>query len=384
MTIHSFDELPLTEFYIDAFPVDLEKKYDQKIMHCANCDHIFLKHIVSVPSIYGGDYQTESSTKSSTVALQNFSRFIKKNWNLVEEETPIIDIGGNDASLIEMLANSKNRCYVIDPVYRAKRETDHKIKFITKFVEDVNFTEFGKSAKIYISSHTLEHIKHPRGIFETLAKYAVAGDKFFFQFPSAEGLVRNGRWYQVHHQHLHYFSRESFEKLLLEYGFGVQDYNLDETHYGAHQFYFAKGNSSIKRKPSHSLSPTELECSIQRFETSKIAFSELISPIAGDLIGYGAGLMTAIVYYHFPPLKRLRALVDDAHAKWGRQFLNTPHVIESSQKLQVEEYAGIVVTGIVSESAYRSLIGKSLEYINTERYVYPKSKPNLYLPVSII
>jgi hypothetical protein len=379
--LHDFHDLPLTEFYVGDLPNELPSSFPQVLLGCANCTHIFLKNILDLSKIYDIGYQTNSSTASSSFALERFGKFIKENISENRYFNSAIDIGGNDASLFDRLELEGVDKFVIDPVLRSKNNRESTVNYITSFVESVDFENFSKSNRLFLCSHTLEHIKDPAIFFSNLQKQGADTDLFFFQFPSAEGLVKSQRWFQVHHQHIHYFTRRSFEFLLKINGFDLQNYQYDGSHYGAHQYFFTKASRETTTKNIEAcLSFVEVKNSLESFLLTRDIFNNRLNPIAENLVGYGAGLMSALVYHHFPSLRSLMALVDDDVKKIGKKYIGTNHTIQSLSGLS--NFDGIVVTGIVSESAYRKLIKNSFDICAQLEKVDGKYR-DVFMPIQI-
>ena len=126
---------------------------NQKIMFCNKCQHISLKNIIN-QDIFYKDYKMRSKISSQHAGeyLTNFFRFIKKNVKKDFNKKAIIDIGGNDSTFLSLF---KNKIKInIDP----NASGDEKIIKERKYFENLNFSKFKKLEKIYVSSHTIEHL----------------------------------------------------------------------------------------------------------------------------------------------------------------------------------------------------------------------------------
>ena len=68
---------PLTEFYRDI--ADTASPYgffDQEVLFCTSCNHLFLKKIMDAQQIYSNYLTSTISSRGAVVCLKNFSSFI--------------------------------------------------------------------------------------------------------------------------------------------------------------------------------------------------------------------------------------------------------------------------------------------------------------------
>ena len=120
----------------------------------------------------------------------------------------LVDIGGNDSTLLKNFVESTDNLINIDP----NASTDNQnIELRREFLEEVDFSDFQKNTrKVFISSHTIEHLEDPAELLRKLSKVVNNNDILYLQFPSMEKLVEQGRYDQICHQHINYFSLDLF------------------------------------------------------------------------------------------------------------------------------------------------------------------------------
>ena len=140
-----------------------------------------------------------------------------------------------------------DKSIAIDPCV-IKNKNLKNIKYIKKFISDVNQEEINFNGDLVLCSHTLEHIENPVDFIKSLDKFGNDKTQFFFQFPSCESIINRKCFDQIHHQHLNYFSINSFQKVLTQNGYSVIDYSINEHHYGALMIYFKKDKREALRK----------------------------------------------------------------------------------------------------------------------------------------
>ena len=237
--IFNLDNYPITEVYqkFGENSFQFPTSFDQELRLCKETNHVFLGRLLPQEFIYNSEnYNTlSSSSHGSVVALENFYKFIMKNMPL--NIKTIIDIGANDTLLLRKFKNTGANLIGIDPNITSD---DENIVCIKDYFENTDVLANYDSARVFVCSHTLEHIYDPKLFMSLLEKNALDDDIYFFQFPSIDLLLRDLRFDQLHHQHIHYFSVQSFKKLIEDFGFELITYNLDSDHYGTLQACFKK------------------------------------------------------------------------------------------------------------------------------------------------
>ena len=199
---------PLTEFYKESNDKrDPFGFIDQKVLFCQSCNHMFLKKILDAGKIYSeSNYLTSSiSSKGAVGCISEFVSFIKNTTTNTDlNGSSLIDIGGNDSTLLKYFIDYTDSLINIDP----NASTDNQlIEIRREFLEKINFLDFSDSSKkIFISSHTIEHLEDPTRLLKELARVVSDKDILYLQFPSMEKLVEHGRYDQICHQHINYFS----------------------------------------------------------------------------------------------------------------------------------------------------------------------------------
>lgn len=359
---------PLTEKYEPYTPEFVDRGYyDQGFLFCERCAHGKLEAIVPPAALYGEDYRTRSAgSVGSLAAIEHFAAFIRETSLDVEA---VLDIGGNDASLVTRLPGTTK--VVVDPHAVGALNFDHsgsllnEVLPLKEFIEDADLSTFKGLRKLIVSSHTLEHVADPSAFFRKVREVCLHGDWLAIQVPSLEALVRFSRIDHIHHQHIHYFSRRSLGKLLAQHGFEVVRYGYDATHWGAVMVMCRKGNGDAKNS---SLVPSEIERAHKRF-VARMATVEI--PDYEGIIGFGAALMLPVLRYWLSGLEALEYIADNDRSKDGLRYINFNKPIRSDYDLSGRD---VVITAIGTRLACRELI----------RQAFEKGAQNVIVPLGVL
>lgn len=341
---------PITEVFKNFGNGDYQgpTKADQSLRYCGPCKHLFLGTHLPKDFIYT-NYVTESSgSQGSMLALRNFYDFVMEHLTFTPDS--VIDIGANDTSLLELFLHFKCKLLGIDPNVSSPIP---EIECFKGYVEDFEFGEISMGKRVFLCSHTLEHIYQPKAFFERLSSALTSDDEVFMQFPSLELLVRDARFDQVHHQHLNYFSLSSISKLVSDFGLSVVSYRYDSDHYGALMCRIRKCSAvCLSTKPGLDLS--DLNAAHGVFIQSINAAECRIAAFKDDFYCFGASLMLPILAFYMPSLHRACSILDGSPAKLGLTYVNFERPISSDAGFHFNE-ADFVVTAVATKAAARSV-----------------------------
>jgi hypothetical protein len=347
---------PVTEVYKPFGSVNYRgpKCADQQLLCCPDCQHLFLGRHLPRDFIYTHYVTESSSSHGAQKALKNFYNFVVSRSSA--QVAGIIDIGANDTSLLELFGGSGAKLVGIDPNISSSNPDVHCIK---SYVEDCDLADLVHGRRIFLCSHTLEHIYEPRLFLSQIAAVLEAEDDLFLQFPSFELLVRDCRFDQIHHQHLNYFSFVSLKKLLGEFGLTITAHRYDDDHYGALMCQVRKGGD-VSVPTIQRVNIDVVRASHQAFISSINAAEARIALLGGQFYCFGASLMLPILAYYLPSLAKAHAIIDMSLIKQGLTYVNfeLPIIGEAEVDYLSTDF---VVTAVATKAATRQIVKSLLE-----------------------
>lgn len=344
LPIIELPRFPVTERYEPAQGEFVDRGYfDQGFLFCEPCQHGKLAAVVPPAELYGAEYRTRSAASvGSMAAINHFASFIGKSP--LDGLQTVIDIGGNDASLVNRFSGARK--VVVDPHAAGDAE------IVRSFIEEADLNPWKGDRKLIVSSHTLEHVEHPRAFMEKVNSIAMHGDWLAIQVPSLEALVHQARIDHIHHQHVHYFSRRSLGRLLERHGFEIVRYAYDADHYGAVMVMCRKGGGGITS--TQPILPSDIHKAHKRFKAEMAAVR--VEPFGS--VAFGAALMLPVLAYHLPALANVEYIADNDAAKNGLRYVNFDKEIRSEYVLADRD---VVITGISTKLACRSLVTQAFQ-----------------------
>jgi hypothetical protein len=367
--------LPLTEIFLDEKQKEKIGIINQEFHLCDFCGHGQLSIIVDPEVLYGFSYSFQTTKSTSKNANDLFLNFIKK---IIKERNfdSIIEIGCNDLYLLNMLKNNANKLIGIDPFLKKKDlyGSDNQISIIPDFFENVQIEKlFESKNNLILSSHNLEHIEAPSLMIEKLLKNASDNDLFIFQFPGLETLVKEYRFDQIFHHHLHYFSLESFEFLINKFGGELIDFDLNTPFWGSLLLAFKKGqNKKAFENKYANIKSENVTKNYDIFKKRMQITNEYIKASDSKLFGYGAVLTLPILAYHLGnDFSKFEAIIDDDKNKEGLYYPNLPvPIIHSSKAQKYLNSSAILITAL---SSIRQILPKLIQS-NANKIINPLIK----------
>ena len=368
-----FPRFPITEIYIDHKPKKSLGFINQYFHFCKNCGHGQLGNIISTNILYNkSDYffrtsKSQSAKKANDVFLNYIKSIIKRR-----RFDNILEIGCSDLYLLRGLLPFGKKLIGIDPILEDKQKElfSDKIRIFGDFFENFDLKTKSDGKTLVISSHTLEHIEEPRALIEKLLLDATEESIFIFQFPGLETLVKDGRYDQIFHQHLQYFSIKSFNFLVEHFGGEIINYQINYHHWGSLMVAFKKRKGRApKYITKEGLSIQQITKGYDQFRLHMKSLGNYLRSLKGEkVIGYPATLMLPILSYHLDnDFSDLICIIDGDKKKDGLYYINLPVAIKSLEKIKNFSDINILMTAV---NTGRALLPR-LEKLSPKRIIFP-------------
>ncbi len=358
-------KFPITEFYIHCSQ-KTDKNYlvNQAYLYCNKCNHMTISKTLDPKFIYSNYTAVSSQSNGASKCLKNFYFFFKKD-KINYSKSTIIDIGGNDSSFLKLF-KAKNRINIDPNGY----DNEKKIKVYKTFFNKINFKKFkSRNQNIFFSSHTLEHLDKPKDLIKNIALNMKNTDRLYLQFPSLERLILKKRFDQLCHQHLNFFSINSINKLLNLNDLYINRYEYDDSHFGTLRLSITKKNKNIKIK-KNVINNKLIKKSFFSFRSKCAIFNKQKLQNTKNGQGFGAGILTPVLAYFYPNLKKLKFIYDDNSSKFMTKFISMNPIINDPKNIDLNKE--IVITSTSTNFAPRE-IKKRLLKMGCKKIIIPSN-----------
>ncbi len=342
--------LPLTDSYCREPVRNPISGIDQRFLYCEKCGHGQLESQVSPATLYGGNYQFRTSESATARGGTRF--FLSRLDELAGDRhfDCVLDLGCNDLFLLKQLAGRATVRAGVDPVWRG-RESEADESDILLFGADVEELDLAavlpRAPDLIVCRHTLEHIGDPLAILAMLLEICHDDALILFEVPSLEPLVTRGRFDQVFHQHLHYFSLASFQRLIAAAGGEFLGHWRNYHDWGALVVALRKGKPETGIPEPPPFTPADVTRRYKLFRRQMASTTEYLDLLDGPIYGYGAAQMLPVLAYHLEnDLSCLSAIIDDDPDKDGLGYWNLPVKVIHGAKVDGLGDASVLITAV--------------------------------------
>lgn len=372
----TYPRLPLTGIFAQRSDSRFNKGIDQFFYICRNCGHGQITNCINPHFLYGDYYSFRTSQGARRRRdIAAFIHFVDKVSRRKQFQC-VMDIGCNDLFLLKKFEQRSKKLIGVDPLWKDREGSyNGKISVIGSTLEEfeVTATRLGYPDLI-LSMHTLEHIVDPRRFLESLLRIASEKTLCIFSFPCLNLLLNRGRFEQIFHEHIQYFTLFSFNRLINELGAELIAWEYYHNYWGLLFVAFRKSKkislSKIK-KTSHDYHPNSIMASYELFKSRLRNTRKILRSFNGHIYCYGAALMLPVLFYHLGVGARaIENIIDDDLNKKGLTYVNFAVSIIPPDFLKDIGESTILISAL--ESA-RQVLKKAIE-------LHPK---NIVIPLNI-
>jgi len=217
------------------FPLD--------VYFCENCKLVQLGHAASPELLF-----TESfvyTTNSSKELVNNFQNLVEKivgKFNLSKGDF-VIDIGGNDGTLLENYLKYNLKVLNVDPSKAAEKAAEKNVPtlrdFFNKETSNLILNRYGR-AKIITATNVFAHVKELNSFIEGVKNLLEEDGVFIEESHYIKNLISENEYDSIYAEHLRYYSLKSLVNLFEGFGMDVFDAEKISTHGGSLRVYACK------------------------------------------------------------------------------------------------------------------------------------------------
>ena len=237
-TIFSLGNQPIANNLLDN--PETVKVFPLELIQCTYCRLIQLNYVVPKEDLYEHYAYIPSVSKTQ---LKHFERLADDCIASIplKEQSLVVDIGGNDGSLLSFFKERGMRVVNVEPAKNLVEENKKRdIPLFNDYFTQRNAFEicqqYGK-AKLVIATNSFAHIDDLYGYLVALDILLDDNGVFIAQFPNVHNLLRENQFDTIYHEHLSYFSQTSLYHLFKNSPFEI--YRIDNTaiHGGSMRIY---------------------------------------------------------------------------------------------------------------------------------------------------
>ena len=283
-----------------------------------NCGLLQLKEITEPDYLYKEYFYRTATNDTMRKDLRELVEQVLEISNPKSEDI-VVDIGANDCTMLNFYEEKFN-LVGFEPARNIKFvDNGKKIKLINNYFNSKNFKDIfaNKKAKVITSCAMFYDLENPIQFVNDIEEILDDEGIWCCQISYLDSMIRYNNFYDICHEHLSYYSLESFEYLINKQGLKLFYAETNEVNGGSIRLYICKKNSkkydkevfskklNDLRKKEKMLNLTSIETYldfeniVNDLKSKTIKFVDKIIKNKKKVLALGASTKGNIILQHF-------------------------------------------------------------------------------------
>ncbi len=381
--------LSLGEHYVSNFPAPGEDdgiRAPLELVLCRRCRLLQLKHTVPAEELYRNYWYRSGTNKTMREALADITNKAETLMHLREGDM-VLDVGCNDGTLLAS--------YKTGGLYRVGFDPAENLAPLSRKVADkvtVGFFEAetfehdpdlkGRRPKVVTSIAMFYDLEHPNRFVSDIKTIMHPDGLWIVQMSYLPLMLKQNELGNICHEHLEYYSLQSFEYLLRLHDFEIADVELNDVNGGSLRAYIrnrsadadvfgdptyrelavervrALREQEIKLELDDTRTYTEFAIWVERIKQDVVGFIQEQGGQGKKIYVYGASTKgNTLLQYFGLDHTLITAAAERNPGKWGRVTVGThiPIVSEEEARAAKPDYFLVLPWHFIDEFKRREM-----------------------------
>lgn len=228
------NEQPLANSYLKEKYGD-EDIFPLGINYCVDCTHIQLTDAVDPDLLFKNYLYVSGTTKT---LKDYFDWFVDFTANYTHGQN-VLDIACNDGTQLDSYKNKGYNTYGIDPAENLYPLSSKNHNIVCDYLTDESLQKLNTKFDIIIAQNVFAHNTYPKEFLEKCKSALNSNGCVFIQTSQAD-MVKNNQFDTIYHEHISFFSVQSFCTLAHKAGLNVIDVIRTPVHGTSFVFVLSK------------------------------------------------------------------------------------------------------------------------------------------------
>ena len=229
------NDQPLANSYLND-ETESELSFPLAVNFCNDCTHIQLTHAVNPDLLFKNYLYVSGTTKTLREYFDWFVDFVESR---VLGKT-VLDIACNDGTQLDSFKHRGYNTYGIDPAENLYGLSSKNHSVVCDYFNKDNLDKFDTKFDVIVAQNVFAHNTYPKQFLED-CKEILNDDGCIFIQTSQADMVLNNQFDTIYHEHISFFSVESFCALAKRVGLNVIEVARTDIH--GTSFVFVLSNS---------------------------------------------------------------------------------------------------------------------------------------------
>ncbi len=211
--------------------------YPLDVFFCENCKLVQLQYAPNPSALFTDDFiYTTGASKELKDNFSSLAKIIIQNFNLTPDDL-VVDIGGNDGTLLENYIPYGLKILNIDPSAAAKLSARKNIPTLTNFFNEDLANKISSKAKIITATNVFAHVSELDSFMKGIKILLKNNGVFIQESGYIKTMIEFTQYDSIYIEHLRYYSLESLINLFNKYDMDIFDAEIITTHGGSIRTY---------------------------------------------------------------------------------------------------------------------------------------------------
>ena len=358
--LFSLGKISFTGRFPNTIRQNVPKAYLNVLM-CKKCKLVQLDRNFDLNYLYGKSYGYRTGINKTMT--DHVKKIVRKCSALVKLKSKqyVLDIGSNDATLLNFYANDIIKVGV-DPLVNKYKKFYKKINYkISNFfkIKDIEKIKIKKKFKIISALSVFYDLRDPNKFIKEIKKILDDKGVFVLEHVDLYYIIKNNIFDTICHEHLIFYSSKIIIEMMKNNGLKVFNHEYNEINGGSSRYYICHSKANFKVSKNikkvllrENLQGIELKKTYKLFFTKilneKIKLIKLIKKIKNeeqDIHGYGASTKgNVLLQFYNINNKVVNYIADRNPLKWNSFTPGTKiKIISESQSRKIKPHFYLVL-----------------------------------------
>ena len=358
--LFSLGKISFTGRFPNTIRQNVPKAYLNVLM-CKKCKLVQLDRNFDLNYLYGKNYGYRTGINKTMT--DHVRKIVRKCSALIKLKPKqyVLDIGSNDATLLNFYANDIIKVGV-DPLVNKYKKFYKKINYkISNFfkIKDIEKIKIKKKFKIISALSVFYDLRDPNKFIKEIKKILDDKGVFVLEHVDLYYIIKNNIFDTICHEHLIFYSSKIIIEMMKNNGLKVFNHEYNEINGGSSRYYICHSKTNFKVSKNinkvllrENLQGIELKKTYKLFFTKilneKIKLIKLIKKIKNeeqDIHGYGASTKgNVLLQFYNINNKVVNYIADRNPLKWNSFTPGTKiKIISESQSRKIKPHFYLVL-----------------------------------------
>ena len=358
--LFSLGKISFTGRFSNTIHQNVPKAYLNVLM-CKKCKLVQLDRNFDLNYLYGKNYGYRTGINKTMT--DHVRKIVRKCSTLIKLKPKqyVLDIGSNDATLLNFYANDIIKVGV-DPLVNKYKKFYKKINYkISNFfkIKDIEKIKIKKKFKIISALSVFYDLRDPNKFIKEIKKLLDDRGVFVLEHVDLYYIIKNNIFDTICHEHLIFYSSKIIIEMMKNNGLKVFNHEYNEINGGSSRYYICHSKTNFKVSKNikkvllrENLQGIELKKTYKLFFTKilneKIKLIKLIKKIKNEeqnIHGYGASTKgNVLLQFYNINNKVVNYIADRNPLKWNSFTPGTRiKIISESQSRKIKPHFYLVL-----------------------------------------